>query len=100
MSNCQNYPKQCYWAINSQSQGGGGTCRAVQTCTDNLNLSVLSKGEKVQIGLMTVVLALLLIIVSFLVVFAKAKGFIPLKDKAAADGQEERLLPEGGLFHG
>ena len=82
--------KKCYWTgsdIYSE-----GTCRAKQTCTDDI--SALSKGEKVQTGLMSVVIAVLVLIAIVMVMIAKA--IIPSKDEADIDGQDQLAADTDG----
>jgi cell division protein FtsL len=77
--------KNCYWT--GSDFYGEGTCLAKETCVDN-GVSTLSKGEKVQTGLLVVVIALLALIAVYMVLLAKS--IIPTKDAAAdVEGQDQ-----------
>ena len=100
--------KNCYWTgPNLYSNYGDGTCRAKETCVDNA-VSTLSKGEKVQVGLLVgLVIPLLALIAVYMVLLAKS--IIPTKKDAAADAdgeeaaadtdeQEDQLTEKRGWF--
>ena len=94
--------KRCYWT--GSDFYGEGTCLAKETCVDNA-VSALSKGEKVQVGLLAgLVIPLLALIAVYMVLLAKS--IIPKKDTdeqeqpttADADGQEDQLNEKRGWF--
>ena len=94
--------KRCYWT--GSDFYGEGTCLAKETCVDNA-VSALSKGEKVQVGLLAgLVIPLLALIAVYMVLLAKS--IIPSKDTdeqeqpttADADGQEDQLNEKRGWF--
>jgi hypothetical protein len=80
--------KRCYWT-GANLYDYEGTCLAKETCVDNA-VSTLSKGEKVQVGLLvTLVIPLLALIAVYMVLLAKS--IIPTKDAAAgAEGGQDQ----------
>ena len=99
---CSN-DKNCYWT-GANLYEYGGSCRAKETCVDN-GVSTLSKGEKVQVGLLASLVIPLLALIAVYMVFL-AKSIIPKKDTdeqeqpttADADGQEDQLNEKRGWF--
>ena len=80
--------KKCYWT--GSDFYGEGNCLAKETCVDNA-VSTLSKGEKVQVGLLAVVIPLLALIAVYMVLLARS--IIPRKD--TADEQEAAADADG-----